>query len=296
MLKVIPITMFPRSIANLPAPPTAQMTSNHLATHISRFPSSFNVINNAMQRMNRTASTSRASTSTSSPQALPPQPLTSVQKISSAEPVTPTATRTAPCVDDEEDSMSLLKRLSQQARDSPRSAPRSGSRIYKASRAQIHMMGTSSWIPTFKPDGTEDGLDGQYLSSVPELEAYEFPSYAQLQAVLLHNGRFNTECKRYRRTEHEPVPMNWAYTINQLDPQAEISFTTPRAAAMSKWLTLVGDNSLRLNTAAKLVVVYEVHKEVDNLLDFTEEQAQAVLKDMDKKRKRGADGEASTSA
>eukprot|EP00983_Pelagomonas_calceolata_P001581 53013-Pelagomonas_calceolata.AAC.1 len=37
---VVPLTMFPRSIANLPTPPTAQLTSNQLATHISRFPSS----------------------------------------------------------------------------------------------------------------------------------------------------------------------------------------------------------------------------------------------------------------
>mmetsp|Transcript_25357 Transcript_25357/g.68904 ORF Transcript_25357/g.68904 Transcript_25357/m.68904 type:complete len:732 (-) Transcript_25357:466-2661(-) len=72
--------MFPRSIANLPAPPTSQLTSNQLAMHISRFPSSFNVLSNAMQRINGTASTPRASTSASSAQALPLQPLTSVQK------------------------------------------------------------------------------------------------------------------------------------------------------------------------------------------------------------------------
>eukprot|EP00983_Pelagomonas_calceolata_P009929 321851-Pelagomonas_calceolata.AAC.1 len=36
---VVPLTMFPRSIANLPAPPTAQLTSNQLAMHIIRFPS-----------------------------------------------------------------------------------------------------------------------------------------------------------------------------------------------------------------------------------------------------------------
>eukprot|EP00983_Pelagomonas_calceolata_P063678 1147827-Pelagomonas_calceolata.AAC.2 len=37
---VVPLTMFPRSIADLPAPPTTRLTSNHLVTHISRFPSS----------------------------------------------------------------------------------------------------------------------------------------------------------------------------------------------------------------------------------------------------------------
>eukprot|EP00967_Tisochrysis_lutea_P158606 scaffold324714_cov68-Tisochrysis_lutea.AAC.1 len=40
----------------------------------------FNVLSNAMQRINGTASTPRASTSASSAQALPLQPLTSVQK------------------------------------------------------------------------------------------------------------------------------------------------------------------------------------------------------------------------
>eukprot|EP00983_Pelagomonas_calceolata_P039005 1137002-Pelagomonas_calceolata.AAC.4 len=179
--------------------------------------------------------------------------------------------------------LSFLQRISQQQKASP--SPRSrNNRTYKATPAQVHMMGTSAWLPTFLADGTEEGLEGKYLSSIEDVEAFDFPSYAQLQAALLHNGRYNEQWKRHHKTEHEPVPMNWVFTINQLEPSAALTHKTPRAAAMSKWLTLVGDKGIRLNTAAKLVVAYQVHRQIDNLLDFSEDAAQAVLKELDRKR------------
>mmetsp|Transcript_25346 Transcript_25346/g.68859 ORF Transcript_25346/g.68859 Transcript_25346/m.68859 type:complete len:222 (-) Transcript_25346:277-942(-) len=208
-------------------------------------------------------------------------------------PSTPTASRQRP-MDDED--MSILHIMSQQMRSSP--IPRSSrpNRTYKITRAQLHVMGTSAWIPTFKADGTEEGLEGTYLSSIEDVEAFDFLLYSQLQTALLHNGAYNDQWKRHFKTDHEPVPMNWVYTINQLEPSAALTHKTPRTAAMSKWLTLVGDKGIRLNTAAKLVVVYQVHRQIDNLLDFSEDVAQTVLKELDdRKRKRGLD-EASPSS
>ena len=61
--------------------------------------------------------------------------------------------------------------------------------------------------------------------------------------------------------------VNWRHAINELNPSANLTFRTTKKSAMANWLTMVTqDGGIRLLTAAKLVVVHEVHKQIDNLL------------------------------
>eukprot|EP00983_Pelagomonas_calceolata_P033636 1053170-Pelagomonas_calceolata.AAC.3 len=68
------------------------------------------------------------------------------------------------------------------------------------------MMGTSALIPAFRADSTEEGLEGTYLSSIEDVEAFDFPLYSQLQSALLHNCTYNNQWKRHFKADYEPVP------------------------------------------------------------------------------------------
>lgn len=173
--------------------------------------------------------------------------------------------------------LNLIRMFSRQVSSTPPSATSNkASRIYHPTKPQLHLICNSSWIPAF---GQEDaGLHGSYLSTLEEVKDFDFPSYKFLQEAIQHNGRFDGDCKRHYKQNEDPTPLNWAFVINNLCPGANITFRTAKKSTMAKWLTLVPQKSgIRLVTAAKLMVIHDVHNAMDNLLEFSEETAQDLL-------------------